>query len=267
MPKDPNDAYLATDEPTCSCNKPKHVPEPDHDPQSELQEARDVFWAEQEANDVWEVPIGPFAPWLGTCGEPKTGLESAISHAVRGTPPRVPLILDPSDSHPVDTYYAFRSALVLEAKKIVVDGFQGVRSSENIMEDNRKALINAMKYGQTLYIRMANGATDFLDRYTSPTHFPVDVFDQAAVAEIQTVHTETMIDPATGDKRPGDSLWGTAHPFAAALREEDCEHGMFFARRGFEVVVCSHFTAEDYAEFLGTALPLDKLQPVLALLG
>jgi len=53
--------------------------------------------------------------------------------------------------------------------------------------------------------------------------------------------------------------------FNAAIRDEDCEdgQGMFFVHKEFRVVVCSHFSVEDYEEFLVNALPLNKMQPIV----
>ena len=62
----------------------------------------------------------------------------------------------------------------------------------------------------------------------------------------------------------GANLWGAESPFAAVLREEDTEGGVFVPRRGFEVVVCTHLGATDFAELLEGKLPMTRLQPIAA---
>ena len=76
---------------------------------------------------------------------------------------RTALLVDPSEDKLVDTYYAYQSVQVVEAKRLTLDEVQGVRSRERILEDLRVQLVSAMRFGQTLYIRLADGACDFVN--------------------------------------------------------------------------------------------------------
>ena len=215
--------------------------------------AKEEFWAEQDAAPYWEVPLGkdPNLPWLGT----STGLLVALERcaSVAG---KVPLVIDNTSAKAVDTFYMYRSVPILEAKKMFMDERTGA-SRESVLDEARQKLVQAMKGGCTLYIRLANSACDFLHKYTNPASFPIDVFDQTHVQTIRETHTL-----GRGD---GDcvSLAGSEHPFAAALRPEDLDAGsLFFARDGFDVVVCTHFETADIDDFLKGSIPLDKLQPI-----
>ena len=56
---------------------------------------------------------------------------------------------------------------VLEAKRLVVDEQMGA-SRAQVLEQARAKLVAAMRFGHTLYIRLANCACDFRSRYASP---------------------------------------------------------------------------------------------------
>jgi len=92
----------------------------------------------------------------------------------------------------------------------------------------------------------------FSCRYTDPRYFPLAVFDQSVIQ--------------AADKFTTENLWESSHPFAACLRESDLDthvRNVFVCRPGFEVVVCTHFTTDDFAEFLAPSLPLPLFQPIL----
>ncbi|KAG9391722.1 hypothetical protein J8273_6498 [Carpediemonas membranifera] len=246
----------------CACKtKPPRVD--DWEAQAMLLHERDAFFEKQMKQPFWTIPMGTgFAPWLGVKGTPKTGMEAAIWWCTtKMDPPKMPLLLDPDEAHAVDTFYSYRHTMILEAKKMVVDTMQGQRSHEQIMEDNRKALVNAMKYGETLYIRLANGAPDFKEKYTDPESFPIEVFDQEAVSEVMTRYADRVFDEK-GELKAGDNLFESTHPFGKCVQYEDTDQGYFLVRRGFEVIVESHFTTDDFAEFLEWSLPMDKMQPI-----
>ena len=68
---------------------------------------------------------------------------------------RTALLIDNSADHLVDTYYTYQSALVVEAKQLVLDEATGRCTHEQILEALRTTLVNAMRYGQ---VRVATGA-------------------------------------------------------------------------------------------------------------
>ena len=162
------------------------------------------------------------------------------------------LLVDNTPERLVDTFYGYRHAQVLEAKAMVMDERMGRKSLAQIKESCRRVLVNAMKYGHTLYIRMSNTAAAFTTRYSDPRSLPLSIFDQAAIEGVRQNYTYPT----------GANLFGSGHALAAILRETDTEHGWFTARPGFEVVVSTHFAKADFAELLDRALPLNMLQPI-----
>ena len=89
--------------------------------------------------------------------------------------PSPPLLL----SHPSfagsgrpTSFYNYQSSLVIEAKQLVLDEATGRRTHEQVMESLRETLVNAMRFGQTLYIRMADCACDF-NHFSSDDRFPM----------------------------------------------------------------------------------------------
>ena len=72
-----------------------------------------------------------------------------------------------------------------------------------------------MRHGATFYVRLANGATDFVGRYSSDDTLPLAIFDQKAVASAVEAH-------ASAD------LASSSHPLAAVLRDSDLGPGHSF---------------------------------------
>merc|ERR1711998_213434 len=137
--------------------------------------------------------------WLTHQTPAGTGLQASIKVAADAK--KTPLIIDTSPNKVVDTYYMYQNTTILEAKKMFMDEKQGERTHEEVMEDNRKALINSIKYGHTLYIRLANSAANFKGKYTSDECFPLKVFDQATWQEVVDKYSDGVGDnlkaPAT----------------------------------------------------------------------
>ena len=80
-----------------------------------------------------------------------------------------------------------------------------------VMNDARRQLVSALKYGQTLYVRMANSAAHIVDMYSDDEHLPLSVFDAAVVADA----TRRFVGAA------GENMRGSDHPFAKVIRDED----------------------------------------------
>ena len=219
---------------------------------SHMQALKAEFWLSCEADSCWKVPMGrdlQVMPWLPNRS---CGLLEAISRA-RNVHGRSPLLIDNTPDRVIDTFYLYRHVQVLEAKAMVMDERMGKKSRAQIMEAARRTLVNAMRYGQTLLIRMSNTAAPFTSRYNDDTTLPLAIFDHAVIDALRRRHSGPL----------GENLMGSDHPLAAALREADTEHGHFTARLGFEVVVSTQFAVAEYRDFLARALPLDRLQPIL----
>lgn len=216
-----------------------------------IAQAKLAYWAAQDKAPYWNVPLGKSAelPWLAPNS---TGLLEALHRSVHVTE-KVPLIIDNTEHQDVDTYYAYRSGPILEAKKMFMDERAGA-TRESVLDDARAKLVQAMKMGTTLYIRLANSACDFLSKYTNQESFPIEVFDFEYIKQIRENHTQGPTEY--------ENLVGSAHPFSKALRPQDIDSGFFLAREGFDVVVCTHFKPEDVEDFLKDSIPLAKLQQV-----
>ena len=219
---------------------------------AKLLKLRDEFWNVTEASDCWEVPLGrdlDAMPWLH---RRTTGVLEAIEHA-RRVHGKTALLVDNSADKVVDTFFLYRAVQVLEAKAMVLEERTGRRNRAQVLEQARIRLVNAMRFGQTLYVRMSTSACQFKTTYSGPSTLPLAIFDQAAVDQLRARYSGPM----------GENLFGSSHPLAGCLREADTEHGFFTARHGFAVVLSTHLAKDDYRHFLERALPMDKLQPIL----
>jgi hypothetical protein len=224
----------------------------DEETTAELNAKQHAFWSAREMEDCWELPMGretDVMPWLP---RRSAGILEAIERS-RRLHSKTPLLVDNSDSHVVDTFFLYRAVQVIEAKQMVVEERTGRRNVAQCLEQARQRLVNAMRYGQTLYVRMSNTACAFTTRYSSPTSLPLAIFDQRAIDELRTRFTGPL----------GENLFGSAHPLARVLREADTEHGHFSCRPGFEVVLSTHLAKDDFRQLLERALPMELLQPIM----
>ena len=164
----------------------------------------DLFWAEQDKEECWSVPMahGASMPWLKPH---ERGMLLAIERA-RALGKTV-LLVDPSPDKLIDTYYAYQSSQVVEAKRLVLEEGTGKKTHEATLEGLRQQLVAAMRYGQTLYIRLADSACDFSHAYSDDAQFPLALFDHATVRSLRA-----HAGPS------GTNLYGSDHPLAGVLR-------------------------------------------------
>ncbi len=113
-----------------------------------------------------------------------TQLEYAVEQAFATG--LTPLIVDTSSDDRVCTFYSYQSsATLLEAKQIVMKG-RG-QSNVELLEPFRKCLVNSMKYGRMLVVRLANSAPSLYCKWNderlghnnkahATAYFPEDVF-------------------------------------------------------------------------------------------
>ena len=212
-------------------------------------EYEEAFWEEQEAAPYWTVPIahGGEMPWLKYH---ERGLLVAIQRAHQLG--RTVLLIDTSDDAVVDTFYTYNAALTIEAKRMVLDVARKSATLDETLEQCRVQLVNAMRFGKTLYVRLADSACDFANTFHADDKFPLSVFDRKAVA---------------------NNLFHAPHPLSEVLREHDLSQGIFQPRfshkaavdgisLGFEVVLCTRFSTDEFESFLHSALPMALLQPI-----
>mmetsp|Transcript_17517 Transcript_17517/g.44903 ORF Transcript_17517/g.44903 Transcript_17517/m.44903 type:complete len:455 (-) Transcript_17517:230-1594(-) len=219
------------------------------DPQ--LAKMRTDFWRQTEQDTCWTVPMGrdlKTMPWLPhrSCGM----LEAMLR--ARRLRRRTVLLVDNTADRVVDTFFLYRPCQVIEAKMMVLDERMKKRTLAQIRDHARQCIVNAMKFGQILLVRMSNTAASFATRFSDPKTLPMTIFDHEVVDSLRMQHT----GPA------GDNLYLSDHPLAACLREADTEFGHFTCRPGFEVIVSTHFGKGDVSAFLDRCLPLDKMQAI-----
>ncbi len=215
---------------------------------------RETFWGARERDQqaCWVVPMGrdlDAMPWLR---RDECGLLEAMARARRRLR-RVPLLVDNTLHRVVDTFFQYRAVQVIEAKAMVLDERTRRRSRAQAVDDARRRLVNAMRLGQTLLVRLSNVAWQFLDRYASNDSLPLAMFDQPRIDECI----------ARFGSGSGQNLFGSDHPLARCLREADTDDGFFAVRPTFEVVLSTQFARDEFARHLSRALPWDALQPIL----
>ena len=222
------------------------------------EQAAAAFWALQAVAPFWTVPLahGASMPWLRPY---ERGLLLAIERCNRTS--KTPLFLENKEDKLVDTYYSYQSSIVIEAKKLVLDVAMKKRTHEEAMEGLRVELVNCMRFGHTLYLRLTDSACDFKNMFNGDDTFPLALFDRSVVTSLSEYR----------DK----SLWGAEHPLAKVLRAEDLTQGIFQPRfshkarsedgtlEGFEVVACTQHPVAEFEGFLKDALPLELMQPIL----
>ena len=210
--------------------------------------ASTAFWSEQEQQPYWLVPMGREEK---SVFERRCGLRVALSRA-QATTQKTPLLVDTSAHHVCDSYFTYKHADFVEAKSLFMRERNGT-PREELLEELRVKLVNAMRHGLTLYVRMTNTACDFVNKYHGSDTWPIDVFHAPTVAALATLAEE------------GVNLLESDHPFAAVVRPRDdgCRHGVFVPKPGFEVVVCTYFGVDSFAEFLAGSLPMEHMQPIV----
>lgn len=86
-----------------------------------------------------------------------------------------PLILDSSPDDRVCTFFSYQpDAIILEAKQLIIEGSR--RGQKHCWEMSRKVLVNAMKHGKLLVVRLGTAAPDFIGKFCENTHFPLNLF-------------------------------------------------------------------------------------------
>ena len=89
-------------------------------------------------------------------------LEDAVVSAFKTN--KTPLLLDCSPDDKACTFYSYQpDTIILEAKTMIIESSK--LNLEQSLEYCRKRLVNAMKFGKLLVIRMGTSAPDFKDTY------------------------------------------------------------------------------------------------------
>lgn len=204
------------------------------------------------------------------------GVVNAIDMAVHALG-KVPLILDETEN--TDTFMAFQRCSVIEMKALILK--KGSIGIDAVLEEMRIKLVQALKNGNTLLLRLTDSAPDILGDYSSDTAFPAK-----AIFSVNKVDVEEADEPVEQQfggfgGKIGETTGGTAgyaqgqfqknfgtkgvfeitskEWLAKVFRDADKEAGAAVARDGFKVVVTSNYTLEKAKERL-VGLPLGSLE-------
>lgn len=167
-------------------------------------------------------------------------IKPILEHPVRAF---TPLIIDPSQR--IDLFFQYSadySGIFVEAKKILVESvIQKKVTHLQALEGMRQQLVQAMKYGRTLVVRMADSAIHFKTTFSHKDYFPLELFE------------------AGGRNMRKEEI------YSLVIRPEDTDKGIFVVQPEFCVVVTSMFELEDFQEFLEPSLPMDLMIPIFIL--
>ena len=152
---------------------------------------------------------------------------------------RYPLFLDCSPGRNVDTFFSFNTSCVVEGNALVGSLVQSRKTEQELQQECSKKLTAAMLSGMTLLVSMGTSAADFKNKFTGAS-FPVQVFEYDRVMKDQLY--KKWMDQGQQLQLENNVASGQSD--------------------GFNVVVTSTFSADEYRDFLKDSIPLDKLQPV-----
>jgi hypothetical protein len=156
-------------------------------------------------------------------------------------------------------------AQLVEATAMFMDEKLGTRTRALIIKETRRQVVEAMRLGQTLYVRLRDKAVDF-------THYSDDevfhwgtLFDQRIVNELDkfTKGTEAFKQHQSMNTIDNHGLYGEKHPLAMLIREGDLDYeGNFFVGAGFGVVMLTTMAKDVYVENLRNSFAMMRFQPI-----
>ena len=166
-------------------------------------------------------------------------LMSAIDEAVAAG--KTPLVVDNSEDDKVNTFFNYRSVVMMDAKKMSLDASLRKIPVEEIMEGARKQLVAALKMGSYLVICMTVAVADFAtkfndecafpDRTDGKEFFPKLVFEKGGKGLLDDKHLEALFRQEDKADMPGN---------LAMCRDPEM----------FKVVITTKFAPEDFEEYL-----------------
>jgi len=163
---------------------------------------------------------------------------------------KTPLILDNTAGQRVEAFFAYSDSYIIECKKMIMGKARG-QTPEEVMEEERLRFFQArcFKFGRTVVFRLANTACDLVNMFNS------EVFPSVALLDEQKV--------AAARENPNGVERSEFLPMAPDEDEQLYLSSDVGIGEKFNVVAISHFTPEDYQEFLADALPLPLMQPMV----
>ena len=88
-----------------------------------------------------------------------------------------PLVVDNSEDNKVDTFFSYRSCVILDGKKLGLDKTMNKIPIPDIMEEARTKIVAALKFGNILYIPCQQACVDFEETWTDEAINAKDVLD------------------------------------------------------------------------------------------
>jgi len=168
-----------------------------------------------------------------------------------------PLISDCSLDDKICTFYSYQTnAIILEVKILLMDSMR--RTTLYCLDMLRKSLVNAMKYGKLLVIRLDTTAPDFLHKWNDGSQ-KIN-YDAEKIGYFPL---ETLLE--------GGKTLRTNELYAKLLfREEDMKphRNVAFCRDEFRVCLVSRYSLQEINKYLFGLLPPggdehDKSEPKL----
>lgn len=168
-----------------------------------------------------------------------TDLPMAVDQAIADG--LTPLVIDRSEDNKVDTFYTYRSAIMLDGKKMGLDKSMRNIAVPEIMEGARAKLVAAIKHGYPLVIALSKSVTDFATTFT----------DEACGDKLDNEDGKQAYFPVSIFKKAGKEMISQAN-LDLLFKEEDKEHGVAFCRseENFYVCLTSQFDPADFEEYL-----------------
>jgi hypothetical protein len=175
---------------------------------------------------------------------PLTGLLEAIEQAVEAG--KTPLVVDRSADDKVNTFFSYRSAMVLDGKKMGLDKSMKKIPVGLIADEARKKLVSALKLGMPLIIALTTSVTDFATTFNDSS---VPMKDDANVSAALIAGQHFL--PLEMFTRAGKGLL-EQEMMDTLFREEDRDSGIALSREPdhFHVCITTRFAPEDFEEYL-----------------
>lgn len=155
-------------------------------------------------------------------------LEKAFSSGL------TPLISDCSEDHKVCTFYGYQTgAVIMECKLLITESVK--MSPLHCLEILRRTLVNAMKYGKLLVVRLDTFAPDFLNKWNDTSQKIIHEVEKIGFFPLETFYE-------------GGKLLRTEDNYAKLLfREEDMKphKNVAFCRNEFRVCLVTKFSVEE----------------------
>ena len=156
---------------------------------------------------------------------------------------------------PLEVFYSYSGEGLIELKKAVVEvGMKKTKTVEQVQAEFAKVLLMCLKQGRMLTLLCSTSAPPMTSKFAANCpHFPLDILDCEKVK------------PVVGDEGVINGSWVervVTWSQGEGLHTNPSYGPIIQVHKDFRVVVVTKFAIEDYADFLGSEWPLEKMQPM-----